>query len=196
MVLRGFAPDHALLAPTVVWLAVTLVVAALGFTAARACWASGNDMAGVAITGLLAAVLSPIAWIQHFCWLVAVLGVLISDGRGWRRASVAATAAAVALFATTSVPTWAQGWLKQGFPVVPGRLLEDALGLTAVALMLVIYRRRQPRAGALGMGRADADIQVTTADGGITMTTGGSLQWPGARAARARARELYANEQM
>jgi alpha-1,2-mannosyltransferase len=180
MVLRGFEPGHVLPAPTAVWLAVALVVAAFGFAAARACWASGDDMAGIAITGLLAALLSPVGWIQHFCWLVAALGVLIGDGRGWRRAQVAAAAAAAALFATTSVPTWAQGWLKQGFPVVPGRLLEDTLGLTAVALILIIYRRRQPRTDALGMGRAEGDTQVATADGGATMTTGGSLQRPGA----------------
>lgn len=138
MALRAFEPYRTLLAPTVVWLAVALVVAALGFAAARACWARGDDMAGIAITGLLAATLSPIAWIQHYCWLVVVLGVLIGDGRSWRR--VCAAVAAGILFATTSLPTWAQDWLKGGFPLLPGRLLEDALGLSALVLMLIIYR--------------------------------------------------------
>jgi hypothetical protein len=49
-----------------------------------------------------------------------------------------------------------------------------------VALILIIYRRRQPRTDALGMGRAEGDTQVATADGGATMTTGGYLQRPGA----------------
>ncbi len=154
MILRAFRPDHALLTPTMVWLAVALVVAALGFAAARACWARGNDMAGIAITGLLAAVLSPVGWIQHFCWIVVVLGVLVGDGRSWRRAP-AAVAAAV-LFATTSLPTWAQGWLLHGFPVMPGQLLEDSLGLTAMALILVIYRRQQPGAGAVRLSEGVA----------------------------------------
>jgi alpha-1,2-mannosyltransferase len=138
IVLRSFEPYRALLAPTAVWLAVALVVAAVGLAAARSCWTSGDDMAGIAITGLLAALLSPVAWIQHYCWLVVVLGVLIGDGRSWRR--VCAAAAAGTLFATTSLPTWAQGWLKHGFPVLPGRLLEDTLGFAALALMLMIYR--------------------------------------------------------
>jgi alpha-1,2-mannosyltransferase len=140
MILRAFKPDHAVLAPTVAWLAVALIVAVLGFAAARACWARGYDMAGIAITGLLAPVLSPIGWIQHFCWIVAVLGVLIGDGRSWRRAAPAVAAAT--LFATTSLPTWAQGWLLHGFPVMPGQLLEDSIGLTAVALIVIIYHRQ------------------------------------------------------
>ena len=149
MILRAFEPYRSLLAPIAVWLAVALVVAALGFAAARACWACGDDLAGIAITGLLAALLSPVAWIQHYCWLVAVLGVLIGDGRGWRR--TAAAAAALALFATTSLPTWAQGWLARGFPVLPGRLLEDSLGFAALALILIIYlSHRRLRSGGAG----------------------------------------------
>ncbi len=150
IVLRALEPYRTLLAPTAVWLAVALVVAAVGLAAARSCWTSGDDMAGIAITGLLAALLSPVAWIQHYCWLVAVLGVLIGDGRTWRR--VFAAAAAGSLFATTALPTWAQGWLKHGFPVLPGRLLEDILGLAALALILMIYlshrRLRSDVAGA------------------------------------------------
>jgi alpha-1,2-mannosyltransferase len=141
MILRAFEPDRTVLAPTAIWLAVALAVAAVGLVAARSCWIRGDDMAGIAITGLLAALLSPIAWIQHYCWLVVVLGVLIGDGRSWRR--ISAAAAASTLFATTSVPTWAQGWLKHGFPVVPGRLLEDTLGLAALALILIIYLSHQ-----------------------------------------------------
>jgi alpha-1,2-mannosyltransferase len=142
IVLRAFEPYHTLLVPTAVWLAVALVVAALGFAAARACWARGKDMAGVAITGLLAALLSPVAWIQHYCWIVVALGVLIGDGRSWRR--VCAAAAALALFTPTSLPTWAQGWLKQGFPVLPGRLAEDTIGLMALAIILIIYMSQRP----------------------------------------------------
>lgn len=138
MVLRAFEPDRVLVAATVVWLAAALVVAAVGFGAARSCWARGNDMAGIAITGLLAALLSPVAWISHYCWLVAVLGVLIGEGRSWRR--VLAAAGAGSLFATTSLPTWAQGWLSRGFPVLPGRTLEDTIGIAGLALILIVYR--------------------------------------------------------
>lgn len=151
MILRAFESYQTALAPTTVWLAVALAVAAVGLAAARSCWIRGDDMAGIAITGLLAALLSPVAWIQHYCWLVAALGVLTGDGRSWRR--VATAVAAGALFVTTSIPTWAQGWLKHGFPLVPGRVLEDILGLAALALILIIYfSRRRLRLDVAGTG--------------------------------------------
>jgi alpha-1,2-mannosyltransferase len=166
MILRAFEPYRTMLAPTLVWLAVAMVVAVLGFAAARACWARGDEMAGIAITGLLAATLSPIAWIQHYCWIVATLGVLVGDGRSWRRAS-AAVAAGI-LFATTSLPVWVQEWLKHGFPVLPGRLLENTLVFTALALILVIYwsgRQGQQRDWlAPAVSETLPGSQVTAAD--------------------------------
>ena len=54
IVLRAFEPH---LAPPAVWLAVTGVVAIAGFAAARSSWRRGHEMAGIAITGLLAAIL-------------------------------------------------------------------------------------------------------------------------------------------
>jgi signal transduction histidine kinase len=171
IILRAIEPYRTLLAPTAVWVAVALVIAALGFAVARSCWIRDDDMAGIAITGLLAALLSPVAWISHYCWLVTVLGVVIGEGRSWRR--VCAAGAAGILFATTSVPTWAQGWLSRGFPVLPGRLLEDTIGLAALALMLIIYRihccfwedarvkfRQASLAGALSAVRPSAARRV------------------------------------
>ena len=49
---------------------LALIVAVAGFAAAVAVRRHGHEMAGVAITGLLAALLSPVAWIHHFCWIV------------------------------------------------------------------------------------------------------------------------------
>jgi alpha-1,2-mannosyltransferase len=121
----------------VAWLALAVVAALAGFAGARACWRRGADLAGLAITGLLEAALSPVAWIHHLCWLVVALGVIAGDGRS--RCRVLAAALAFGLF-LTSLPVWAQAALHAGrWPGLPGRLAEDSFGLAALALVAVLY---------------------------------------------------------
>jgi alpha-1,2-mannosyltransferase len=158
MILRLFNPHPA---PSVVWLAAALVVAVAGFAAARFCWQRGNDMAGIAITGLLSAALSPVAWIHHFCWLIVALGVIIGDGRS--RARVAAAIAAFALF-VTSLPIWAERARTLG--VVPVRLFEDAFGLAALALMVVIYRIGGLQDGERGVSQQTAHGRLQSSPAG------------------------------
>jgi alpha-1,2-mannosyltransferase len=137
MILRAFNPHHA---PPAVWLVVALVVAVAGFAAARSSWRRGNDMAGIAITGLLAASISPVAWIHHYCWVVVALGVIVGDGRSRRR--VAAAVVGFALFVSL-LPLWAQSLINSGrLGMLPGRELEDAFGVAALVLMVIIYRIR------------------------------------------------------
>jgi alpha-1,2-mannosyltransferase len=135
IVLRLFKPH---LAPAAIWLAVALVVAIAGFAAARSCWRRGNDMAGLAITGLLSAALSPVAWIHHYCWLVVALGVIVGNGRSRRRV---ATAAVAWILFLTALPIWAQTMMRTGrLGIFPGRVLEAAFGLAALALIAIMYR--------------------------------------------------------
>ena len=137
MVLRALAPGPG---ATAVWLTLAASAAVLGFAAARACWRRGDDMAGVVITGLLAALLSPVAWIHHFCWVVVAVGLIAGECRSWRR--IALAAAFFCLF-LTMLPAWGQTLLNLGrLPVVPGRLLEDSFGAAALILIAVLYRLR------------------------------------------------------
>lgn len=146
MILRVFAPHPA---PLALWIGAAAIVAAAGFLAARQAHRHGREMAGIAITGLLAALLSPVAWIHHFCWIVLALGVLVGDGRSWRR--LAAAAAAGALFAST-LPLWAKYLLlSKSIAPLPGRFLEDTFGLAAIALA-VIVARIATRSGAAAAG--------------------------------------------
>jgi alpha-1,2-mannosyltransferase len=141
IILRAFKPH---LAPPAVWLAVAAVVAIAGFAAARSSWRRGNDMAGIAITGLLAATLSPVAWIHHYCWVVVALGVIAGDGHSRRR--VAAAVAAFALF-VTGLPIQAQTMINDGrLAAFPGRELEDIFGLAALVLIAIMYRIRPTEA--------------------------------------------------
>lgn len=124
--------------PVALWVGLALVVGVLGFAAARAVRDHGSELGGVAITGLLAAVLSPVAWIHHLCWIVLALGVIIGDGRNGRRV---ATAIGVGAIFTVPVPVWGKKlWLAHEAPTLVCRLLEDTFGLAAIAAIVIIFR--------------------------------------------------------
>jgi alpha-1,2-mannosyltransferase len=137
MLLRSALPGHLV---SVVWLIIVIAVATAGFAAARACWQRGDDRAGVAIIGLLAALLSPVGWIHHLCWIVVAIGVMVGPGRDWRRVTVAAAAFLLFLL---RLPTWAQT-SGASQPAVIRRLLEDSFGLAALCLIGLIFALAQP----------------------------------------------------
>jgi len=139
MLMRSLVPGHLI---TIVWLTIAIAVAAGGFAAARACWQRGDNTAGVAIVGLLSALLSPVGWIHHLCWVVVAIGVMLGPGRDWRR--VSAAAAAFGLF-LLRLPTWAQA-SGGAQPELVRRLLEDSFGLAALCLIGLIFALAQPRA--------------------------------------------------
>jgi alpha-1,2-mannosyltransferase len=143
MVMRFFFPH---VPPVALWVTVVLAAAVLGFAAARVVHERGSEIGGVAITGLLAALLSPVAWIHHLCWIVIALGVIVGDGRNRRR--VVTAIAGGALFMTI-MPVWGRRlWLSHEAPALVCRLLEDCFGLAAIAAIVVIFRLRDAGPGA------------------------------------------------
>jgi alpha-1,2-mannosyltransferase len=116
------------------WLALALVTGVAGFLAARACWQHGQELAGIAITGLLSALLSPVAWIHHLCWVIVAIGVIAGDGRRRRRIVAAVLAG---LFYLTVTPVWAAR-APHLQPFIRG-VLQDSFGLAALALIPVIW---------------------------------------------------------
>lgn len=129
MVLRLHLPDRPGL---LLWVASVLVIAYVGYRRAAAASRAGDETAGVAITGLLAVLLSPVAWIHHLAWLPLVVGVLADDGRVRRRAWAAGV---VWAFFVVKAPWYGHDLLVAGWPVWLGRLLEDAYGLAAIVLV-------------------------------------------------------------
>ena len=125
---------HTDVAPDLVWLPLVLIVGACGFAAARACWKQGHDMAGIAITGLLGALLSPVAWIHHLCWVLIAIAVVAGDGRSTRR--IWAAVATGLLFLTT-LPRWAEVHLTH--EPVPQFVLENSFGLWALGLIVALF---------------------------------------------------------
>jgi alpha-1,2-mannosyltransferase len=142
--LRMYWPD---MVTSLVWLTAVAVVAYFGFTYARRAsllsissqtqaWSA--ELTGIAITGLLAVLLSPIAWIHHLAWIVLVVGALAGDGRDRKRCWAAA---AVWLFYELRLPWWGVGLIAAGNPGwerALGRIVQSSYALGAVALVFIL----------------------------------------------------------
>jgi alpha-1,2-mannosyltransferase len=163
-ILLRFGPDSSLL-----WLAVAAVVAVVGFRYAVRASRRGHDLGACALVGLLAVVLSPVAWIHHLCWVVLALAVVVGDGRDRSAASddrlVGVRAdvtdqprslgrrrvprrlflgGALWLFFFLSIP-WFGASLADPLrfpdvPIVAARIVQGAFGLMAIVLLPVLDR--------------------------------------------------------
>ena len=125
-------------ASTALWVACALVVAVLGFRRAVAAARAGDELTGVALTGLIALLVSPVSWIHHFCWLLLVLAAIAGDGRDRRRVVAVAV---VFAFYVVKLPWIGAHWAQQGGPVVPARVVQDAYGLGALVLLATLRAR-------------------------------------------------------
>jgi len=143
MLLR-FGPDGSLL-----WLALVAVVAVVGFRYAVRASRLGDDLGACAIVGLLAVALSPVAWIHHLCWVVLALAVIVRDGLDRRRLILAA---GLWVFFFLSIPWFgaslADPLRHPDFPIIAARIVQDAFGLMAIALLPVLDRFVRRDAGA------------------------------------------------
>ncbi|MDT0212359.1 glycosyltransferase 87 family protein [Rothia sp. ARF10] len=152
--MRGFllrvGPDG--LAGTAIWLVLVAVVGVLGFWMARRMWLRDDSVGEVAVVGLLACLLSPVAWIHHFHWVVVVILALLGAAP-WRHADPAApwwrsrrlvAAVVVTVWFLMRMPWWGISWLNHpDWPELPGRILQNADvagGLVALALLWWVTR--------------------------------------------------------
>ena len=135
VVLR-IGPDGV--AGTVLWLLLVLLVGWYGFRLARRAYRRGESVTEVAVVGLLACLLSPVAWIHHFHWVVvAVLAVLGSDPLHDRRRLVAA--GVLTGWFLCRMPWWGITWMAEGWPVhAVGRLLQNADTLGALLALWLL----------------------------------------------------------
>ncbi len=133
-VLLRIGPDG--LAGNVVWVLAVVVVGVAGFAVARRAYRAADPVAEVAAVGLMAVLLSPVAWIHHFAWIVVVVGALVGDGRSRRRVVLGLV---VAGWFLCRMPWWGITWLAEDRPAAWfGRLLQnsDCVGaLVALGLL-------------------------------------------------------------
>ncbi|MFL6238965.1 MAG: glycosyltransferase 87 family protein [Actinomycetes bacterium] len=160
MLLRSPLPGGARTAV----LAVCLVaVAIVGFRRARTLSARGDEVAAVAVVGLLAVALSPVSWIHHLAWIVLVLGVLAGDLRSWRQA---VPTAAVGIFYGFPLPWIGAHLLKTHYPLALGVPLRNAYGLGALVLICTLHTLRA------GGGEPDAPGQQAPHVSGLGRMSG------------------------
>lgn len=136
MLIRLYLPSEAL--TSLIWLAAVAAVGWYGFRGARDAYRAGDHLTAVALVGLMAVLLSPVAWIHHLAWLVMVLGAIAGDGRDPVRRRVAA---GVWLYYVVPVPWWGVSLKAAEIPVVSpvlGKIVQNGFGLGALALVWLL----------------------------------------------------------
>jgi len=142
-----------------VWLPLVALVAWYGLRVAVRASRNGNELAAIAAVGLLAVLLSPVAWIHHLAWIAVVLAVIVGDGSNRRRVAIAVAVWAVFYL---KIPWWGAGLYRDGVPLLLTQPIQDSFGLLAIALLVLIGR-------------------LVDASGPATAATAPTLEAPGAR---------------
>ncbi|MGW5266192.1 glycosyltransferase 87 family protein [Microbispora sp. NPDC004025] len=135
MLLRLYLPGWL---TSVAWLAAVAAIGWYGFRRARRAHLDGDVTTAVALTGLMAVLLSPVAWIHHIAWVVVVLAALAGSGRDPVRLLVAA---GVWLFYVLPIPWWGVALKALEIPVlspVAGKIVQNAFGLGAIGLVWLL----------------------------------------------------------
>lgn len=145
MLIRLYWPD---LLTSVIWVVVVAAVGWYGFRGAREAYRTGDPLTAVALVGLMAVLLSPVAWIHHLAWVVVVLAAIVGDGRDPVRLRVAA---GVWLYYVVPVPWWGVSLKAADIPgvsLVLGKVVQNGFGLGALALVWLLVswlpKRREP----------------------------------------------------
>ncbi|MGK5444950.1 glycosyltransferase 87 family protein [Micromonospora sp. URMC 105] len=147
-------PQHP---STVAWLLLVLATLAVWAWRSRAAVAAGDEATGLALTGALMCLVSPVTWVHHLVWLIPALILLVDNAvaapaAGTRRRALAAFAV-VAYGLLISRIVWA--WEKD-FTGVDGFLGSNTYVWISLALLVLLPIRRWAVPAAAGpAGRPD-----------------------------------------
>jgi alpha-1,2-mannosyltransferase len=115
------------------WLAAIAVVLVFGLWRAAAASIGGDELRGIAITGMVGVLVSPISWIHHLVWIIPALGVIL--GKGTDRKRVIATFLLAAAF-VARVPYVGNDELH-GTGLLAA-LLEDTYGFVCLGVFVYL----------------------------------------------------------
>jgi alpha-1,2-mannosyltransferase len=136
MLARLVAPEQP---SRVVWFLLVVVVAALGIWRAARVSRSGDIVAGMTLTGLVGALVSPITWPHHVYWFIPALVVLLDSARR-RDLVLAAVTFAVALYGVNTFIDW--GVARDRTDSVGTFVLRNLYVLMALVLLVLLPGRR------------------------------------------------------
>lgn len=125
---------------TGLWILAVAVVVVFAYRWARAASLAGFEVRAVAIVGFLSVLVSPVSWIHHMSgWVPLALGVVLGDGRDWRRIAYAVLGT---VYFMLELPWWGStiaGKYHRHF-LIPGRILQDAFALGALFAVWLLGR--------------------------------------------------------
>ncbi|WP_157248483.1 glycosyltransferase 87 family protein [Nonomuraea typhae] len=135
MLIRLYLPD---LLTSALWLAIVAAIGWYGFRGAYRAYQAKDHVTAVALVGLMAVLLSPVAWIHHLAWVVVVLGAVVGDARDRVRLWVAA---GVWLYYVVPIPWWGVSLKALEIPVISpvlGKIVQNGYGLGAIVLVWLL----------------------------------------------------------
>ncbi|MDM4723119.1 glycosyltransferase 87 family protein [Micromonospora sp. WMMA1363] len=147
---------------TLAWLALVVATLALWVWRSRAAVAAGDEATGLALTGVVMCLVSPVTWVHHLVWLLPALILLVDNAMaasaGSRRRRVLLAAAVVGYAFLTSRVVWA--W-ERDFTGVDGFLGSNTYVWISLALLAFLPVRSPsvasptPLAGVERTGEAE-----------------------------------------
>ncbi|MFI6068034.1 glycosyltransferase 87 family protein [Micromonospora sp. NPDC051227] len=132
-------PEHP---STLLWLLLVLGTLALWAWRSRAAVAAGDEATGLALTGAVMCLVSPVTWVHHLVWLLPALILLVDNAMAapaGRRRQVLLVAATIGYALLISRTVWL--WEKD-FSGVDGFLGSNAYVWVSLALLAFLPIRR------------------------------------------------------
>ncbi|MCG5452539.1 MULTISPECIES: glycosyltransferase family 87 protein [Micromonospora] len=132
-------PEHP---STLLWLVLVLGTLALWAWRSRAAVAAGDEATGLALTGAVMCLVSPVTWVHHLVWLLPALILLVDNAMAapaGRRRQVLLVAATIGYALLISRTVWL--WEKD-FTGVDGFLGSNAYVWVSLALLAFLPIRR------------------------------------------------------
>ncbi|MET7622658.1 glycosyltransferase 87 family protein [Streptomyces sp. NPDC005408] len=132
-----------------VWALGVIVILCLWVWRARRAVAAGDELAGFAVTGLTACLISPVTWVHHLVWVFPALAVLIDAGLRLekgdpRRRRLLRWAGAIYVILCSSV-VWLWSWDATG---IDGFLGSNTYVWISLGLLIALPLREGARATA------------------------------------------------
>lgn len=146
---RLFSPENP---PNTLWVGLALTFAVVGLWRATLAARNGDEITGIALTGLTAGLISPITWVHHLYWFVPAITALVIPAlaaptfRRTRLILAAAVAYAICLVGVDTLTDW--GLEQRPTRNLSEFLLRNAFVLLGAALVLFLPVHRARPAGA------------------------------------------------